>query len=160
MLLKLLICRTAPRLLVLQLFFSSNTLNQKYVGKKEWAIQTISVLPSAHPVLVQSRLPGLTKSSNKDADNLPHGLPPNLKTQLQTRGILNTLQPEQDFHRCSLQVVPLRHRWETVHLLFEVEEVWPQSQMIHISDWSICLACFWHILGAKIKRSHLLCPCS
>lgn len=42
-----------------------------------------------------------------------------------------------------------------VHVLFEVEGHLPWGWMTHISDWSIYLACFLHILGTKIVGSCL-----
>lgn len=102
---------------------------------------------------------GFFKSHHKAANSLPHGLHLILNSQLKTRGILKTLQSEQDFHAaCKRFCCDIAG--EIVHLLFGVEGVQSQSQIIHISDWSICLACFWNILGAKIKGSCSLCPCS
>lgn len=68
--------------------FFSTPPNQKYVGRKEWAIQAISVLSSALPELAQSRL---RASSNPVIKPLIISLPG-------SHFILKTLQPEQDFH--------------------------------------------------------------
>lgn len=138
-------CGTAPLLLVYSFLFY--TPNQKYVGMKEWAIQAISVLSSALPELAQSRL---RASSNPV-------IKPLIISLTGSHLILKNPSARTRFPR-SLQAVLLWHSWEIVHLLFGVEGVQPQSQIIHISDWSICLACFWNILGAKIKGSRFLCP--
>lgn len=79
-------CGTAPLLLVYSFLFY--TPNQKYVGRKEWAIQAISVLSSALPELAQSRL---RASSNPV-------IKPLIISLTGSHLILKTLQPEQDFH--------------------------------------------------------------
>lgn len=128
------ICGTAPLLLIYSFFFY--TPNQKYVGRKEWAIQAISVLLSAPPVLVQSGLPGFIKSSNKATNNLPYRLPPNLKCPAEDQRHFKYTLARARFPQMQFASGSAKKQIGNCPSLFEVEEVQPQNQMIHISDWS------------------------